>query len=289
MLLGAQISVAGGYDKALEYALSVGCECIQVFAKSPRQWRGPAVDVRAAEEFTRMRAQLSFGPVFTHTAYLLNLSTTNAELYEKSVVALADELTRGSVLGAAGVVTHIGNVPDDDREAAIERVARAVIRAFDLAGETACTTRLLLENTAGAGSTFGRTFAEIGQSIAATGLPSERVGMCLDTCHAFAFGYPVHTEDGWREVAGKIEAEVGFDRVGLVHANDCKFAIGTNHDRHEWIGDGHIGTPGFEAMVCVPGLVNVPAVIEMPGDVPEKDVINIARLKGLRERCAPSQ
>jgi len=289
MFLGAQISVAGGYDRALEYALSVGCECIQVFAKSPRQWRAPSVDATAARGFLRKRQEVGFGPVFTHTAYLLNLSTTNEELYDKSVVALADELVRGSMLGAEGVVTHIGNVPDGDRDAAAVRVAQAVVRAFERAGESACTTRLLLENTAGAGSTFGRTFAEIGACISASGLTSSQLGMCLDTCHAFAFGYPVDTEQGWQEVTRELAAEVGLERVGLIHANDCKFERGTNHDRHEWIGEGHIGIAGFEAMLCAPDLANVPIVTEMPGDVPEKDAINVGRLRELRERCAPSQ
>ena len=176
MIFGAHVSVSGGYDKALDYAQSVGCECIQIFAKSPRQWRGSTLRPEIAEQFVSLRAQRDFGPVFTHTAYLINLSTTNAELYEKSIAALADELVRGSLLGAAGVVTHIGNVPDGDREAAARRVGAAVVRAFELAGGDECATRLLLENTAGAGSTFGSTFAEIGASISAAGLSGTQLG-----------------------------------------------------------------------------------------------------------------
>ena len=289
MIFGAHVSVSGGYEKALDYAQSVGCECIQIFAKSPRQWRGSAIRPDVAEQFVALRAQGDFGPVFTHTAYLINLSTTNAELYEKSVAALADELVRGSLLGAEGVVTHIGNVPDGDRDAAAERVGAAVVRAFDLAGGDACATRLLLENTAGAGSTFGSTFAEIGASIAAAGLPGAQLGMCLDTCHAFAFGYPVDDVEGWRAVVDEIEDCLGIDRLGLIHANDCKYELGTFHDRHAWIGEGYIGIDGFRAMVCVPELATVPVVTEMPGEVPEKDAVNVARLVTLRDECAGSQ
>jgi deoxyribonuclease-4 len=289
MIFGAHVSVSAGYGKALDYAQSVGCECMQVFAKSPRQWRGPAIRPELAEEFVTLRAERGFGPVFTHTAYLINLSTTNEELYEKSVVALADELVRGSALRAEGVVTHIGNVPDGDREAAAERVGRGIVRAFELAGGDACATRLLLENTAGAGSTFGSTFAEIGASIESSGLPADRLGMCLDTCHAFAFGYPLDEAEGWLAVVDEIGHTVGMDRLGLVHANDCKYDIGTFHDRHEWIGDGHIGAEGFKAMICVPQMMQVPVVTEMPGEVPEKDAVNVARLMAFRDECAGSQ
>jgi len=289
MLFGAHVSVSGGYDKALDYAQSVGCECIQIFAKSPRQWRGPALNTAAVAAFRALREERSFGPVFTHTAYLINLATTNEDLYEKSIVALADELTRGSALGAAGVVTHIGNVPDGDRVAAAKRVAVAIVRAFDMAGGDACETRLLLENTAGAGSTFGSTFEEIGASIEATGLGPERLGMCFDTCHGWAFGFRVDTADGWRETVDGIAQAVGIERLGLIHANDCKFAAGTNHDRHEWIGDGFIGAEGFSAMVCVPELATVSVVTEMPGEIPEKDIVNVQRLASMRAACAPSQ
>jgi deoxyribonuclease-4 len=289
MLFGAHVSVSAGYESALSYALQVGCECIQIFAKSPRQWRATRIDVRAADEFERLRHEIAFGPVFIHTAYLLNLSTTNEELYDKSAVALADELRRGSLLAAAGVVTHIGNVPDGDREAAAQRVATAILRAFDMAGGDACRTRLLLENTAGAGTTFGRTFAEIGACISSAGLNPDKLGMCLDTCHAFAYGYPVDTASGWEAVIEDLSASVGLDRLGLIHANDCKFERGANRDRHEWIGDGHIGFEGFEAMVCERTLASVPVVTEMPGEIPEKDAVNLERLKRIRAQCPPSQ
>jgi len=289
MLFGAHVSVSGGYDIALDYAQSVGCECIQIFAKSPRQWKGPSIKPELAEQFIESRRAREFGPVFTHTAYLINLATSKEDLYEKSVVALADELVRGSLLGADGVVTHIGNVPDGDRVAAARRVGAAIARSFELAGGDACQTRLLLENTAGAGSTFGSTFAEIGASIEAAGLDADRLGMCLDTCHAFAFGYPVDSAHGWREVVDELDAAVGVRRLGLIHANDCKFEIGTNHDRHAWIGDGFIGARGFEAMVCVPELAGVAVVTEMPGEIPDKDSVNIERLVCMREECAGSQ
>ena len=286
MLLGAHVSVSGGYLKALDYAQEVGCECAQIFAKSPRQWRGPAINADLAQQFVAAREERSFGPLFTHTAYLINPATSDPVLREKSIAALADELVRGSLLGAAGVVTHIGNDPDGDPDAAATRVAEACVRAFEMAGGDACQTRLLLENTAGAGRTFGSNFEELGACIAASGLPEDRLGICLDTCHAWAYGFPVDSAEGWREVIEGIGEYCGIGRLGLIHANDCLFERGSRRDRHAWIGDGYIGRAGFEAMVCVPELVNVCAVTEMPGEAPVKDTENVKRLSELRSTCS---
>ncbi len=288
MLFGAHVSVSGGLVSALDYAQSVGCECIQIFAKSPRQWHAKPMDRLAAETFKAARAEREFGPVFTHTAYLINLSTPEPVLWEKSVNALADELSRGSVLGAAGVVTHIGTNPDGDVERAASRVAEAIDRAFDAAGDD-CATRLLLENTAGAGTTFGSSFEELAACIDASGLPVARLGVCIDTCHAWAHGAALDTAGGWEHYLDGASACCGTDRIGLIHANDCKFERGTHHDRHEWIGDGFIGIDGFSAMVCQSRLQNVPVVTEMPGEVPDKDRVNVGRLKDLRGACQASQ
>ena len=289
MLIGAHVSVAGGYENGLEYGAQVGAECIQIFAKSPRQWVGPPIDAEKAARFVALRDERGFGPVFTHTAYLINLSTDDGVLWEKSMHALADELARGSLLGAAGVVTHIGNDPAGDPAAAAERVGEAVRRAFELAGGEACRTRLLLENTAGAGRSFGADFEQLAAVVSAAELPSDRLGVCIDTCHAFAFGYALDTAEGWRELVDGIAGCCGIDRLGLVHANDCLYERGSKRDRHAWIGDGHIGRAGFEAMVCVPELADVCACTEMPGEVPIKDAENLARLKAMRRECAPSQ
>lgn len=286
MLLGAHVSVSGGYLKALDYALQVGCECVQIFAKSPRQWRGPAIDPEAAEEFARARREAGFGPLFTHTAYLINPATSDPVLRDTSIHALADELVRGSLLGASGVVTHIGNDPDEDPHAAATRVGEACVRAFELAGGDECRTRLLLENTAGAGRTFGSNFEQLGECLEASGLPQERLGVCLDTCHAWAYGLPVDSAVGWREVVNGISECCGIGRLGLIHANDCLFDRGSRKDRHAWIGDGFIGRAGFEAMVCVPELASVCAVTEMPGEVPDKDKENLKRLSELRASCS---
>lgn len=285
MQVGAHVSVAKGYPAALEYARSVGCECIQVFAKSPRQWHSAAPDARAAAEFIALRDGLSFGPVFTHTAYLINLSSVDPELRDKSVSALADELLRGQTLGVAGVVTHIGNDPHNDPSAAARRAADSIVRAFERAGGDACTSRLLLENTAGSGTTFGGSFEQLDETISETALPAHRLGVCFDTCHGFARGYELDTAEGWATVARSLADVGGGSRLGLIHANDCMFERGSRKDRHAWIGEGRIGETGFGAMMCQPLLRDTPVVTEMPGEPPEKDAVNVARLKEMKEAC----
>lgn len=286
VLIGAHISIANGYDRAVEYALEVGCECQQIFAKSPRQWRGPAIDPAAAAHFRSLRDERGLGPLFTHTAYLINLSTDDDVLWSKSVDALADEIARGSALGVDGVVTHIGNDKTQDPQRAAARTAEAIVRAFERCGGGRAA-RLLLENTAGAGSSFGSTFEQIGSVIDAAGMGAEMLGMCLDTCHAHAFGIALDSTDAWDVAIASLDARVGLNRLGLIHANDCMFPAGSHRDRHAWIGDGSIGEGGFSAMVCAPKLAHVCAITEMPGEVPIKDSENLSRLRALRDACSP--
>jgi deoxyribonuclease-4 len=285
MLVGAHVSVAGGYHKGIDYGLEVGAECIQIFAKSPRQWRGPAVNLEAADAFISRRRETGFGPVFTHTAYLLNLSTVDDALRTKTVAALADELVRGAALRVDGVCTHVGNDPEGDPERAAARAASVIREAYELAGHADVCVRLLLENTAGAGRSFGCCFAELASVIRFAEMPASQLGACFDTCHGHAYGMSLTDRSGWDATVAEIAETIGLDRLGLIHANDCMFERGSKRDRHAWIGDGFIGFEGFEAMLCNPDLDHVPAVTEMPGDVPLKDEVNLERLKTLRESC----
>ena len=286
MLFGAHLSVSAGYEATVDYALQVGCECMQVFAKSPRQWRAKPLDIEAAGRFASLREQAGLGPLFTHTAYLINLSTTDEVLRDKSVKALAEEITRGRLLDARGVVTHIGNAPDEDMDAAALRAAASVREAFELAGPSDSPTRLLLENTAGAGRTFGGSIEELGAVIDALGESRAHVGICLDTCHAHAYGIDLGSEAAWERVLSEIDERCGPEALDVIHANDCLFGRGEHKDRHAWIGDGFLGEEAFRALICTLGDRGVCAITEMPGDIPDKDIVNIERLKALREGCA---
>jgi len=285
MLIGAHVSVAAGYPQALEYARDVGAECAQIFAKSPRQWVARSLDPGIAQAFREARDRLHFGPVVTHTAYLINLGTTDELLRRKSIAALADELSRGTLLGADAVITHIGTSAGASLEEAAERIASAITQAFAVAGEV--TSRLLLENTAGAGTTFGAHPREIGAVLRA--LPSgtqPQVGVCIDSCHAHAAGFDLSNASGWTGLLDLVDSECGADVIGALHANDCLSECGSHRDRHAWIGEGTIGEAGFAAMVCERRLVGVPAFTEMPGEVPVKDIENVSRLKLLRDGCS---
>ena len=293
MKIGAHIPTGGNYEKMARYAQEVGCECIQIFAKSPRQWNATALPIEKRAELETARNVYDFGSVLTHTSYLINLTTTNKSLYEKSIHALADELVRGSVLNASGVNTHQGNVPDGNRPAAATRAARAIERAFVLAEDTcdslgiACDTRLILENTAGAGTTFGATVDELCEIIAQADVARQRLGICIDTCHGWAQGYRLDDREGWQTLIDEFIARDSLDCWHFVHANDCKFGCGAHKDRHAWIGEGEIGFEGFRALLHLgkeySQLEHLCLCTEMPGEMPAKDIINIATLKALRE------
>jgi deoxyribonuclease-4 len=269
----------------VRYAADVGAECLQIFAKSPQRWAGPAPDVAVAAEVRGLAPALGVAPLYTHTAYLINLGSADDALWRRSTDALADELRRGILLGAAGVVTHIGTKPGGDVQLAVARIAEAVETACGQVGEGS-DRLLLLENAAGAGSVFGGAIEDLGALLSALDERGVHPGLCLDTCHAHAHGYDLSGATGWTETLDLLEELCGRGRLRLIHANDCAFPLGAKRDRHAWIGDGHIGTAGFEAMACEPRLAEVPALMEMPGEEPEKDLENLRRLKSARDACA---
>ncbi len=284
MIFGAHVSIASGLAEAVQYASECGCECMQIFAKSPRQWVGRPLQAADVAAFHDARAALGMGPVFTHTAYLINLSTTDEVLRDRSIRALADELERGKQLKAAGVITHIGTDPTGEPEAAAARAADSIARAFamtDIAEDS--DTWLLLENTAGSGTTFGGRMTDICDIVRRSGEGGLPVGICVDTCHAHAFGYDVQTSEGWEELVGEIGESCDVASLKAMHANDCVAPRGEHRDRHAWIGEGMIGEAGFSAMVACRAIDHVCAMTEMPGEVPEKDIVNVVRLKVLRQ------
>lgn len=285
MLIGAHVGVGKGYVAAVDYALSVGAECMQVFGKSPMQWHARAIDPAAAAAFRARVAETGMGPVLVHTAYLINLGSADDALWEKSIAALADELMRGELLGASGVVTHVGTAYKTDPDRTAHRIALGVDRAWELSG--AVNTRLLLENTAAAGTTFGDGPDELGAVLHLLGAAAGHVGVCLDTCHAHAAGYDLSAPWAVRTLVDAFESCCGMP-IEAIHANDCKFGAGMHKDRHEWIGDGTIGYDGFAALFAEPRLAHVPIVTEMPGEAPVKDAENISRLKRLRATAAGS-
>ncbi len=285
MLIGAHVSAARGLAAAVDYAASVGCESMQFFAKSPRRWEAAPPDYHAGSAFLEMRQGAGIRTTFTHTAYLINLATPDEALRTRSTIALADEITRARVLSTDGIATHLGTDPTGEPEAAAERIATAIRTALELAGgDPASPAKLLLENTAGAGNTYGRTIGELAAVIERSQEARPFLGICFDTCHGHASGIDLADDRAWSLLLEEIDDGCGARALQLVHANDSAYPRGSRRDRHAWIGDGMLGIDAFAAMVRHPRLKGLPAVTEMPGQIPHKDRENIRRLELLRDR-----
>ncbi|MFU8857846.1 MAG: deoxyribonuclease IV [Deferrisomatales bacterium] len=283
--IGAHVSVAGGLARSLERARGIGAEALQVFPSNPRQWLRPGV---SPEELGGFRGALgrSRRPLAVHTIYLINLASPDPALGRKSSRALADALVFGARAGACGVVTHVGSHRGEGFEVALGRVASAVREALGLAAPEAAPRPLpplLLETAAGGTGSVGASPGELRRLLDV--LPEDlTAGVCLDTAHLFAAGYPVHTPEGCDGYLADLDRAVGLGRVGLVHLNDSRSELGSRRDRHENLGEGAIGMEGLGFWVRHPALRHAPFVLETPGfDDKGPDRKNLRRAKALRE------
>jgi deoxyribonuclease-4 len=284
--IGAHLPTGDGLARTCVLAVESGCECLQVFAKSPRLWKGAARDPDEAAEFRAECARLDLRPVVTHAAYLINLGSSDPLLWERSWRALADELERAALLGASAVIVHAGTRYDGVGTSPVGRVADAVARAWDHAAPIVAGPVVALENSAGAGRSFGSSMEELCEAASLARASGARVAVCFDSCHGFAAGIDVSGPEGWSAVCDAVESSLGLGGLVAVHANDCKGGLGEHRDRHEWIGDGEMGRAGFAAMLREPRLSGVAAIVEMPGDPEVKDRENVGRLRKLRDAFA---
>ncbi len=279
MLLGAHESIAGRFDKALENGVEDSCEGIQIFTKNNNQWKSKPIAEAEAEQFRRAfkRSELSY--VMTHDSYLINLGTSNPDVYSKSRAAFADELRRCDQLGIPYLVMHPGAHLGEGETPAIERIARGVSEVFDSTGVESVS--VLIENTAGQGSSVGYRFEHLGDLI--NGIePKKQIGVCMDTCHVFAAGYDFRTEQGYEQMMQEFDRIVGVEWIRAFHINDSKKDLGSRVDRHEQIGEGFIGKEPFRFLVRDRRFKNTPAVLETPPD-PGGDRAYKKNLKRLRD------
>ena len=301
MLVGAHVPTMGDFRKMAAYAAEVGCECVQVFSCSPRTWATPPVSEKTLAQLAALRAPgaaLACPPMLVHAGYLINLAADDPAQREKSCASFAGELVRAQALGACALNVHTGSSKELAREDVPARIAGVVARAREMAseqaGEEAGRFPVVFEDTAGAGTTFGTTVAELAAilgELEALGRPAGEAGVCIDTCHAWAAGYNLASACGWDTLLGEIDELCaaggartgGLARLAWIHANDCKYERGSRKDRHEWIGRGCIGLAGFAEMMRRPELTHVNVVTEMPGEPPQKDEVNVALLKRLRD------
>ena len=281
MKIGAHVSTSGGPASGIDRALKIGAETIQIFASSPRSWRfKPLLEDQVLVFRERVEAT-SVKPAFIHGSYLVNVGG-DPEMLEKSIALLVANLEAAGQIGAVGVIFHGGSHKGKGFDAILDQAASALRQVL-----VKCPPGvwLIIENSAGMGSHIGSSFAEIGRLIRELDSPSVKV--CLDTQHMYAAGYEITDSDGLAVAMEEFDAEIGLSRLVAVHANDSKMELGSGVDRHENIGDGHIGEAGFEMIMAHPAFRDVPFLLEVPGYNPESkgpDKPNLDRLKTIRDR-----
>lgn len=279
--LGSHTSIAGGLYKAVERAHAVGCDCVQIFTKNGNQWRAKPILPAEAEQFRATLAALAIGYPIAHNSYLINLASPDDALWRRSVEAMVVEVNRAEELGLAYVVTHPGASLDSGEEQGLRRIVAAL---DDVHAETrGVGVRILLETTAGQGSCLGCRFEHLATILNGVREP-ERLGVCVDTCHIFAAGYPLATVDEYRETMKQFATIVGLEQVKAFHLNDSKRELGSRVDRHEHIGQGLLGLEPFRHLLNDGRFEHVPMYLETPKglvDGEELDVINLRTLRGL--------
>lgn len=277
MRLGFHVSIAGGLEQCIRRAVIRRCTALQMFTGAPVQWARPGFSEAECARFADDLARRDIVPHFVHAKYLLNVSSPDAELREKSVADLCEEVAIAARLRAAGVVLHLGSVgAEGSPEEGIARVARAIDAACE---QVPLGPPLVLENSAGQGNIVGARFEELAAIISATRFP-ERVRCCVDTAHAFGAGIPLHTADGLEQMLAEIDATFGLGRLALLHVNDSMVPLGSGRDRHWHIGRGEIGREAMGRIVNHPRLKHLPFIMETPGTEAD-DLSNMRRIRRL--------
>ncbi len=285
MLIGAHVSTAGGLVNAHARGVENRADAIQVFNQSPRMWRPTRWKDDDIAAFLELMDGGPIRSVVIHAVYLVNCASKDPDIREKSLASLVHSLRMGDAIGAAGVVLHPGSTVGEPHGEALKRVGDAL--RFALEESDSCP--LLLEDTAGAGNTLGRSFEELGDLVQRAG-GHDRLGLCLDSCHLLASGFDVRTADGLTEVMDSCVSLVGEDRLRCLHVNDSQTPLGSNRDRHAPLGDGELGARGCGAFLSEPRFEGLPAIFEGPGvegKAPAKEDLDRARkfrANGLRAR-----
>jgi len=280
LILGAHFSIAGGIEKAVDRAKAYGCNAFQIFTKNSNTWKEKRISEAAASAFSKAMKKNKIAYAASHCSYLINLAGPEPGKRARSVSAVKNELLRADILGLSDVVLHPGAHMGSGESAGIERIAANINRIFSQTPES--SPRILLETTAGQGSSLGHEFWQI-RAIIDKIEDKKRIGVCLDTCHVFAAGYDLRTAENCEAMLKRFDAEIGLSRLFLIHLNDSKKECGSRIDRHEHIGEGKIGINGFKYMMTNPKLSSVPKIIETPKKKNglDGDKINLALLRSL--------
>ncbi len=273
--LGVHTSIAGGLPLSLERARELGCNTMQIFSHNPRQWAVSAIPADVSESFKKMRAEFDIAPVFVHTSYLINLAASDTVILKKSVELLKRELDLADTLGAEYVVVHTGS---DSQGVATESRLRAVDAIKKIAGSW--KSRLLLENTAGEKGDITSQIGDLAEIIRLS--DSDLIaGITFDTCHAFAAGYDLRSDNDISALAAEIEKLLGLEKIKLIHLNDAKKGLASHVDRHWHIGEGEIGLDGLRKFVNHKAFKGIPLVLETPKKEEDDDPRNLAIVRNM--------
>jgi len=279
--IGAHVSSSGGIDKAVDRAVTIGADSMQVFTQSPRTWRPTNHDPATFDRFRERRAETGMGGVLCHALYLCNLAAPNDDVYEKSVAAMRNTLEVARGIGADGVVFHVGSHLGSGFEHGLGRVVPAMEQLLEL---TSDETWLLMENSAGAGGTIGRSIDELATLFDRLGR-HPRLGICLDSCHLYVSGVDVTDPPALDACLDEVDSSIGLDRLRALHVNDSATALGSNRDRHANIGEGLLGEK-LGVFLGNPRLQKLPAVLETAGpDNHGPDADEVRKAKEIRSRA----
>lgn len=276
MLLGVHCSIKGSLHNAFNEAASLGINTFQIFTKNQRQWKEKILDQAEKTIFRDASKQSHIKTIFSHASYLVNLATDDRRIHTLTHNSLIGEIQRCDDLGIDYIIIHPGSIKNTSKETGIKNVIRMLKSVLQKTKNS--SVKILLENTAGQGASIGYNFNQLRQFIDGAG--SERVGICFDTCHAFAAGYDIRTKIGFETTMEELDATVGLNSLYVIHLNDSKGTLGSKLDRHEHIGKGNIGLESFKQIMNT--LKHIPKILETPKEE-HMDAKNLNVLRGLIE------
>lgn len=278
MLLGAHVSISGGVFNAPYNGKEATCDVVQIFTKSSNQWKAKELTDDDREKFAAAQKDTGVTVVCAHDSYLVNLASPDAELHRKSYDSFFDEMHRCDFLGIPNLVMHPGSHVGSGEEAGLHKITDSFNRMLDADPDGKVT--ICLETTAGQGTNLGYSFEQLAQMIDLVGNKA-RMGICLDTCHIFAAGYPISTEAEYKSTIKQFDEVVGLERLRVIHFNDSKREFGSKIDRHEDIGKGQIGTGPFGFFLNDKRLAKIPKILETPKESAAEDIANLKVLRSL--------
>ncbi len=278
LIIGAHMSIAGGLHRAFERGASVDCRAIQIFLKNSNQWKAKPLTEEDRSLFRQAHSVNGAIPVIAHDSYLINLASPDPILHKKSVEAIVDEMHRAGILGISYLIMHPGAHRGSGEKCGLRRIAQALNLALR---RVPPPVSILLETTAGQGSSLGHKFEHLAEILALV-KQNDRLGICMDTCHVFAAGYDLRNESAYARTMKEFDRRVGLDRIRAFHINDSRKGLGSRVDRHAHIGQGFIGLEAFRLLVNDRRFARIPKILETPkGPDLAEDRMNLATLRSL--------